>query len=92
MNYPNKKSDGTPRLGRPPGPSRNRGHRPWDDFDMQALYTVAANPDMERYRIAEHLGMSASKLSNITNSPKGARVLAELVQLTSEQLSRFKIP
>jgi hypothetical protein len=94
MNMPhrrNRKSDGTPRLGRPPGPSRNRSNRPWDSYSDIALLTVAANIDMERYRIAEHLGMSAAHLSNITCSPRGSRTLNHLLQLSPEKLSPFRI-
>lgn len=91
MKYPSLKSDGSPRLGRPPGPSKNRGKRPWDDFDLLALYTVAANPDLERYRIAALLGMSPSKLSNITSSPEGAAALTKLQQLPNEELLPYRV-
>ena len=87
----NLKSDGTPRLGRPTGASRNRGDRPWDDYDMAAIMTVAANPDLPRWKIAEHLGMSLSKLSTITCSPKGEFVLKHLLQNPPKDLDIFII-
>lgn len=91
MTHPNRKSDGTPRLGRPPGPSHGRGKRPWDAVDWRALLTVAANPDMERYRIAEYLGMSSPKLSNITCSPEGCAALEWLQKRPQEELAQYKI-
>jgi hypothetical protein len=87
----NLKSDGTTRLGRPPGPTSDRGNRPWDDHNEIALLTVAANPDLERYRIAQHLGMSGSKLSTITCSPRGRATLDQLKQLPPEKLQPYLI-
>lgn len=86
-----RKNDGPTRLGRPPGPTKDRGSRPWDDFNLMALLTVAANPNMERYRIATYLGMSGSKLATITCSLRGAATLDQLKQLPSEKLAPYVI-
>lgn len=93
MNQRNLKSDGTPKLGRPPGATSNRGNRPWDGFDEIAIYFVAANPDLERWKIAEHLGMSLSKLSTISCSPRGEALLESLKirPLTPEFWDRYKL-
>jgi len=91
MKYLNRKADGSPRLGRPSGPSRNRGNRPWDSYNARALYTVAANPDLERYRIAEYLGLSPAQLSNITCTRYGVVALERFKQLPREKLAPFKI-
>jgi hypothetical protein len=78
----NRKSDGSPRLGRPPGPSPYRDDRPWDDYNELAIRVVAANLDAPRWLLAERLNMSSSKLSTITCSPAGR---ARLDELTAEQ-------
>jgi hypothetical protein len=85
----NIKSNGAPRLGRPPGPTANRGYRPWDHFDLNALYYIAANPDLPRYQIAEALGISLSRLSTISCSPTGVTYLERLKQLDPAKLARF---
>lgn len=87
----NIKTCGAPRLGRPPGPTQNRGHRPWDHFDLNALCYIAANPDLPRYRIAEFLGISLSKLSNISCSPRGVAYLEHLKQLDPAKLAAFNL-
>ena len=72
----------------------HRGRRPWDPTspDMRALLYVAANPDMERYKIAEALGMSLSKLSTITCSPEGVAMLEYLARNPRPELfARFKL-
>lgn len=78
MNHRNFKTDGSPRLGRPPGATKNRGDRPWDAFDETAIFCVAANPDLARWKIANHLGMSLSKLSTITCSREGEALIKAL--------------
>ncbi|HMZ54436.1 MAG TPA: hypothetical protein PLE72_02755 [Azospira sp.] len=90
MKKRNVKSDGSPRLGRPPGPTPNRGRRPWDEVDTYVIAVVAANPDLERWKIAEALGISGARLSNITCSPEGARRLAELMA-SQELLSAYRL-
>lgn len=80
-------SDGRARLGRPPGPSRARGERPWDMFSERILRFVHANPDMARYAIAEQFGLSPSQLSNITCSPRGESFLRRLRELDESRPS-----
>lgn len=87
----NFRSDGRPKLGRPPGPMSHRGARPWDRFNLEALCIVAANPDLERYRIAEYLGISASTLSTITCSPRGRAQLERIRELPAEDLAPFRL-
>jgi hypothetical protein len=87
----NRNRNGTPRLGRPPGPTSDRGRRPWDDFNLHALLTVAANFDLPRFRVAEHLGMSGAKLSTITCSPRGRATLEQLKLLPLEKLQPYVI-
>jgi len=84
------------RLGRPVGPSPNRSKRPWDPPYMQtkvklALLTVAANPDLPRWLIADHLDISGSKLSTITCSKLGVAALAQLKSASQESLTPFVI-
>lgn len=90
MKGKNIKSDGTPRLGRPTGPTKDRGRRPWDEVDLLVLKVVAANPDLERWKIANTLGLSPARLSNITCSPEGARILAAFAEST-EDLSNYRL-
>jgi hypothetical protein len=77
MKKRNLKRDGTPKLGRPTGATDNRGKRPWDHYDEHAISAVAENPDLPRWKIAEQLGISLSKLSTITCSPKGEAMLKQ---------------
>lgn len=87
----NRKSDGSPRRGRPPGPMHSRGARPWDLFRPDVLRYVAANPDLERYKIAAALGLSLSELSRITCSPRGVEYLARLRADPPAALLRYKL-
>lgn len=88
-NY-NLKSNGRPRLGRPTGPTKNRGSRPWDKYDAHAILTVFANQDLPRWVIAEGLGMSLSKLSTITCSPQGVAMLERLEKEEADKLLNLK--
>lgn len=90
MKGKNFKSDGTPRLGRPTGPTKGRGQRPWDEVDLLVLKVVAANPDLERWRIANALEISPARLSNITCSPEGAKILAALAG-NAEDLPNYRL-
>ena len=90
MKGKNTKSDGTPRLGRPTGPTKDRGRRPWDEVDLRVLKVVAANPDLERWKVADALGISPARLSNITCSPEGAKILKALEEST-EELSKYHL-
>lgn len=68
------------RPGRPPGPSKDRGKRPWDPVrltveEQKILDYVAAHPDEPRWQIAEHFGISPAHLSVLTCSPVGQRHL-----------------
>src|SRR5512137_1793474 len=74
-------SNGAPRLGRPPGPSKDRSHRPWDQFNEEVLRFVHSHPDTPRYLIAAVFDISPSKLSTITCSPRGVAFLARLKSL-----------
>lgn len=87
----NLKTDGTSRLGRPTGPSPGRGSRPWDEFDEGIIWLVAANPDVERYKIAEYIGISPAKLSTITCSPRGAALLADLLRDPPAELRQLRL-
>lgn len=87
----NLKSDGTSRLGRPPGPSADRGPRPWDESNFEVLKFVAANLDLPRWKIAAALGMSSSRLSNITCSPMGTSILERLNGMKG-QLDAYRLP
>jgi len=89
MKHFNLKSNGKPRLGRPTGPTQNRGRRPWDHYDSHAIMTVFTNPDLPRWVIAEHLGMSLSKLSTITCSPEGVAMLARLKNEAARKKTEF---
>ena len=71
------------RPGRPTGAAEGRRKKPWDPArlrarDKEALMYVAANANLKRYRIAEYLDISLSRLSVLTCSPLGQRYLAEL--------------
>lgn len=91
MKHRNLKADGTPRLGRPTGPSENRGKRPWDKYNEVAIRTVFENPDIPRWIIAENLGMSLSALSTITCSPEGVAMLEKLEKQATDNLFNFEI-
>jgi hypothetical protein len=71
------------RLGRPPGPSANRGPRPWDPIRMTfreyaILCFVADNPYMPQWLIAKRFGISPARLSTLTCCPLGQRYLGVL--------------
>ncbi len=91
MKHLNLKSNGKPRLGRPTGPSKNRGNRPWDHYNEAAIHAVFSNPDLPRWILAERLSMSLSKLSTITCSPKGVAMLERLEKEAADNLFNFKI-
>ena len=70
------------RPGRPTGGAEGRRKKPWDPArlrarDKEALMYVAANSDLERYRIAEFLDISLSRLSVLTCSAVGQQYMAE---------------
>lgn len=71
----NLMSDGKPRRGRPPGPSKGRGHKPWDRKNLIALLTVAANQDIYLYEIAKYLGMNSHAISLICCPPRASKFL-----------------
>jgi hypothetical protein len=81
---PVKDEDHKRRPGRPTGPTEDRGKRPWDAFDTEILDFVFRHPDWPRYKIAEILGMSSSKLSCITCSPEGVFYLKEKERANNE--------
>ena len=87
----NVKSDGSARLGRPPGPTPNRGPRPWDETNEEVLKYVAANPDLERWKIASYLAMTQARLSTITCSPNSVERLKQLA-LRAGELTAFRLP
>lgn len=91
MKHYNLKSNGRPRLGRPTGPTKDRGSRPWDQFDAHAILTVFANKDLPRWIIADRLGMTLSKLSTITCSPEGVAMLEKLEKEEADKLLDFEI-
>jgi len=71
------------RPGRPPGPTPERGPRPWDPIrltarDRFALRYVAVNPHLPRWRIAKALRICISHLSILTCCPLGQRHLETL--------------
>ena len=68
------------RVGRPPGPSANRGARPWDPrritFREYAILSfVADNPNMPQWLIAQRFGISPARLSALTCCALGQRYL-----------------
>ncbi len=82
--------------GRPTGPSPARGKRPWDPHvlrprDRIALLYVAANPHVERWRIAEHLGISQSHLSILTCCELGRQRLQAYAAAPPERLRPYKL-
>ena len=90
MNNRNKK------LGRPTGPSKDREKRPWDPeslsyIEIMALKYIAANPDVARWKIANHIGISGSRLSIISCSELGINFLSNIKDTPSTNLSAFKL-
>ena len=84
------------KLGRPTGPSKDRGERPWDPLclsynEMLSLKYIAANPELPRWKIAAHIGISGSKLSIISCSELGVNYLDNIKNTSSIDSTIFKI-
>ncbi len=84
------------RPGRPTGPAEGRRKKPWDPArlrprDKEALMYVAANSDLERYKVAEFLDISLARLSVLTCSPLGQRYLAELESGPPSLLAPYRL-
>ena len=84
------------RPGRPTGPTEGRRKKPWDPTDLRArnkevLKYVAANSDLERYRIAEFLDISPSRLSVLTCSAVGQQYMAELERAPRSLLAPYRL-
>ncbi len=84
------------KLGRPTGPSGGKVARSWDPTHfkpgvLQALLYVLANPDKKRCEIADHIGISGSKLSIITCSELGRNYLQSHKNMPEQHLIGYKI-
>ena len=84
------------RPGRPTGPTEGREQRPWDPITLTRkqrviLAHVAANPGAPRWRIAERVGISLTRLSVLTCCPVGQEFLDKLTGVPSKQLDSFRI-
>ena len=85
------------KLGRPIGPSPDRGSRPWDPETLRSkekiiLKYVVCNAHLPRYRVAKHLGISQSYLSVLTCSELGIHYQDHLMStLSIDQIRPFII-
>lgn len=84
------------KLGRPTGPSENRGDRPWDPQGLRykekvALNYVAANPSLYRWVIAKHLKISLSRLSILSCCEQGIDYLECIKRRPLGYLIPFRI-
>ena len=84
------------RRGRPLGPMEKEGSRPWyarslRAKDIERLMYVASNPDLYRYQITEHLGITSATLSNLTCSEVGRVFLRNANLNYKEHFSRYRI-